>query len=52
MSTRDEVLDGLEWIHKETTSKDVAMVFLAGHGVNHQNGPMGGARESYGIHQV
>jgi uncharacterized caspase-like protein len=31
-------LDGLDWIRKETTSKDVAMVFLAGHGVNDQNG--------------
>jgi WD40 repeat protein len=37
-ATRDEVLDGLDWIRKETTSKDVAMVFLAGHGVNDQNG--------------
>ncbi len=27
-------MDGLEWIQKETTSKDIAMVFLAGHGVN------------------
>jgi hypothetical protein len=33
-ATRDEVLDGLDWIQKETTSNDVAMVFLAGHGVN------------------
>lgn len=37
-ATKDEVLDGLDWIRKETTSKDVAMVFLAGHGVNDQNG--------------
>lgn len=37
-ATKDEVLDGLEWLRKETTSKDVAMVFLAGHGVNDQNG--------------
>ena len=33
-ATKDEILDGLDWITKETTSKDVAMVFLAGHGVN------------------
>jgi uncharacterized caspase-like protein len=33
-ATRDEVLDGLDWIQKETTANDVAMVFLAGHGVN------------------
>lgn len=37
-ATRDEVLDGLEWLQKQTTSKDVAMVFLAGHGVNDPNG--------------
>jgi hypothetical protein len=33
-ATKDDILDGLEWIQRETTSKDVAMVFLAGHGVN------------------
>jgi WD40 repeat protein len=27
-ATKDEILDGLEWIQKETTSKDVAIVFL------------------------
>jgi uncharacterized caspase-like protein len=37
-ATKDQVLDGLDWIRKETTSKDVAMVFLAGHGVNDSNG--------------
>lgn len=37
-ATKDEVLDGLDWIRKETTSKDVAMVFLAGHGVNDPTG--------------
>ena len=36
-ATRDEVLDGLDWILRETTSNDVAMVFFAGHGVNDQN---------------
>jgi WD40 repeat protein len=36
-ATKDEVLDGLDWIRKETTSNDVAMVFFAGHGVNDQN---------------
>ena len=30
-------IDGLDWIRKETTGNDVAMVFLAGHGVNDQN---------------
>ncbi len=37
-ATKDEILDGLDWILKETTSKDVAMVLFAGHGVNDQNG--------------
>jgi WD40 repeat protein len=37
-ATKDDILDGLEWLQKETTSKDVAMVFLAGHGVNDPSG--------------
>jgi WD40 repeat protein len=37
-ATKDEVLDGLDWIRKETTSKDVSMIFFAGHGLNDQNG--------------
>ena len=37
-ATKDDVEDGLDWIRKETTSKDVAMVFFAGHGINDQNG--------------
>jgi WD40 repeat protein len=37
-ATKEEVLDGLDWIRKETTSKDVAMVLFAGHGINDQNG--------------
>jgi hypothetical protein len=37
-ATRDTILDGLEWIQRETTSKDVAMVFLSGHGVNDNTG--------------
>jgi WD40 repeat protein len=37
-ATKDNVLNGLDWIRKETTSKDVAMVFFAGHGLNDQNG--------------
>jgi WD40 repeat protein len=37
-ATRDEVMDGLDWIQKETTAKDVAMVFMAGHGTNDQTG--------------
>jgi hypothetical protein len=30
--THDAVLDGLDWIKKEPTNKDVAMVFISGHG--------------------
>ena len=37
-ATRDEIIDGFEWISKETTSKDVALVFLAGHGINDSGG--------------
>jgi uncharacterized caspase-like protein len=37
-ATKDEILDGLEWLTKETTSRDVAIVFLAGHGVNDPSG--------------
>ncbi|MDM8523624.1 caspase family protein [Desulfococcaceae bacterium HSG8] len=37
-AAKDDVLDGLEWIERQTTSKDVAMVFMAGHGVNDRNG--------------
>ena len=37
-ATRDEIMDGLDWLTKETTSKDIAMVFLAGHGVNDPGG--------------
>jgi WD40 repeat protein len=37
-ATKDAVLDGLEWLERQTTSKDVAVLFLAGHGVNDPNG--------------
>jgi WD40 repeat protein len=37
-ATKDEIIDGFEWISRETTSNDVAMVFLAGHGVNDSGG--------------
>jgi WD40 repeat protein len=37
-ATRDEIIDGFDWISKETTSKDVAMIFLAGHGINDSGG--------------
>lgn len=37
-ATKDEILDGLEWLQKETTHKDIAMVFVAGHGLNDSSG--------------
>ena len=37
-ATKDDILDGLEWIERETTSRDVAMVFLSGHGTNDAKG--------------
>ncbi len=37
-ATKDDILDGLDWIRKETTSKDVAMVFFSGHGFNDSEG--------------
>lgn len=33
-ATRDAVIEGLDWIGKQTTSKDVAMILLSGHGIN------------------
>jgi Caspase domain len=33
-ATKDNIMDGLEWVQRQTTSRDVAMVFFAGHGVN------------------
>lgn len=33
-ATKDAVLDGLDWIRGQTTSRDVALVFIAGHGIN------------------
>ena len=37
-ATRDEVVDGLDWLQKQVTARDVGMLFLAGHGVNDPNG--------------
>lgn len=34
---KDSVLAGLEWLEKQVTAKDVAMLFMAGHGVNDRN---------------
>ncbi|MDR1667554.1 MAG: caspase family protein [Bacteroidales bacterium] len=36
--SKTAILEGLEWIQRETTSKDVAMIFFAGHGLNDNAG--------------
>ncbi|MEW6209640.1 MAG: hypothetical protein AB1631_14830 [Acidobacteriota bacterium] len=33
-ATRDEIVDGFEWLEHATTSRDMAMIFLSGHGIN------------------
>jgi len=38
MATRDDVVDGLQWLENQVTSKGVGMLFLAGHGVNDSTG--------------
>ena len=35
---RDDILDGLEWIRREMTARDVGVVFFGGHGVNDSDG--------------
>lgn len=37
-ATKDNILDGLEWLQRETTSRDVAMLFFAGHGIDDNSG--------------
>ncbi len=37
-ATKDGVLDGLEWLKREVTSRDVGILFLAGHGLNDNAG--------------
>jgi hypothetical protein len=32
-ATRDNILDGLEWLERQTGARDVAILFLAGHGL-------------------
>jgi len=33
-ATRDEIVDGLEWLQRQVTQHDVGMLFFAGHGIN------------------
>ena len=37
-ATRDAILNGLDWLEDKTTKDDVAIVFLAGHGMNDKFG--------------
>lgn len=32
-ATKGNILDGLEWLQRQTTARDVAVLFLAGHGI-------------------
>ncbi len=36
-ATRENIEAGLEWLEKNTTSRDVCMIFMAGHGENDAN---------------
>lgn len=33
-ASKDDVLDGLEWLKSQVTSRDVGVMFIAGHGMN------------------
>ena len=33
-ASNDNILDGFEWLERNVTSRDVAIIFLAGHGLN------------------
>jgi WD40 repeat protein len=37
-ATKDNILDGLDWIQSETTATDIAVIFIAGHGMNDNTG--------------
>ncbi len=37
-ATQDNVFDGLDWIRGQATARDVAMIFVAGHGINDNSG--------------
>lgn len=37
-ATKDDVLDGLDWLKHEVTSRDVGIMFVAGHGMNDKLG--------------
>ena len=37
-ATKGDILDGLDWLEKQTTQKDIAAIFLSGHGLNDRDG--------------
>lgn len=37
-ASKDAILDGMDWLQRETTSRDVAMVFISGHGISDPKG--------------
>jgi WD40 repeat protein len=37
-ATKGDILDGLEWLQRQVTGKDVAVLFFAGHGINDSTG--------------
>ena len=37
-ATKGNILDGLEWLQRQVTQKDIAILFFAGHGINDPNG--------------
>jgi hypothetical protein len=37
-ATAENIRDGLQWLQTETTSRDIAMLYIAGHGINNNAG--------------
>jgi WD40 repeat protein len=37
-ATRNNILDALDWIDRESTQRDLSVIFLAGHGMNSDQG--------------
>ena len=37
-ASQDDILDGLDWILKESTQKDLSVIFVAGHGLKDDRG--------------
>src|SRR6185369_4857600 len=37
-ATKEDIMDGLDWLQKEVTARDIGIIFIAGHGVNDPTG--------------